>query len=125
MEVLDYTSSGIFFIAGLVIFGSIFITILEIGSNEKNNKNEIGARIWALISSVFAISAMFIEGNYNHSTVLENKQMFDGGTYIECGSGFNHYLVSKDRGWQRRGEFLIKDDFIVNTLNCSVSKVQK
>ena len=125
MEVLDYTSRGIFFIASLVIFASITITISEIGSNKKKSENETGARIWALISSIFAISAMFIEGNYNYSTVLENKQMFDGGTYLECNSGFNNYLVSKDRGWQRKGEFLIKDDFIVNTLNCSISQVQK
>ena len=124
MELLDYASRGALFFTGFSLFMMLILFILEIGSNIRKNENRKSARITATITFIFIIFCAFIDAKSNYSTLMENKKSFEIKEYLECYSGFNTYLVAKDRGWQRDGDYFIKGDYIINALNCKISEVQ-
>lgn len=113
----EYINPGAVIISGIVLFLhiGIFTLSLEIkntkGKAQKSNKFSSFVIIVVLVAP-FALSS------YTNFTILENIEVFNNSKSLECHSGFNSYLVSKDSGWEISKDSFLKDSFLIRADKC-------
>lgn len=111
MDYLDYTNEVYFFLSGILMFASfILLLIFEKG---------IMRKLFYLIF-VLAMGIPYMIGYQNYHTITKNIKEFRDHKSLECYSGTDSYLVSKQRGWELDGEKFLKEDLLVSVHRCSL-----
>ena len=121
VDYLDYTNAIFYIFSGLTIFSALLLKILDLASNyEEGGKNYKSSSIVATIVFTFGVTMPFVNGYQNYTTITENIKQFRDAKSLECYSGANSYLVSKQRGWELDGEQFLKGDLLMSVLRCSL-----
>lgn len=118
LEILSHANSGFYFLGALLLFGAILIVILEVGRNHKKGTNKRGGRVFAVLIALFVLWSILDDGATTLESIKKSSNSFEVGRQLQCSSGFDTYLVSKERSWEKEGEMFRKEDLLIPLKNC-------
>ena len=114
----EYVDTKFLVLDAVLIALLLFVAILESGHNQSKGLDERGGRIFAALFTLVIIgSTLYMEISTKES-VQESIVTYKKGLALECGVGFNSYLVQKSTGWELSRKNFLKDDLLIPIKNC-------
>lgn len=114
----EYINHGFILTSGILLFMAFSIFILEYGKTiEEGTTYKINKFVVFVV--VFAIAMPLYDAHSTNSIIDSNVKSFNKREALKCFGGFSAYLVSKESGWELRGDSFLKESLLIRADSCS------